>query len=89
MNGPIDLNQSRTKIRQNLENAIVDKADQDNLTPREIVKTFLNIFDNLLLDDELEENLIIDLANAFHCATIHPQYEINNGFDGNDGTNEE
>lgn len=82
----IDLNASREDRNRDLVRAIMQQASNERLTPEQIVERLLGVtVGNTLIDDELEEALVIAIANDFGSSTKNPQHDLNGGFEGNDG----
>ena len=76
----IDLSESRESIINKLCEVIVETSSRRKMLLSEVVRLLVtDVLGNSLVDDDLEENIVIQLANSFDCGTINPEYEINIG----------
>lgn len=86
----IDLNASREDRNRDLVLAIMFHANEERLTTEQVVEKLLgDTIGNTLIDDEVEEALVIAVANNFGSTTKNPQHDLNGGFEGNDEDNDE
>jgi hypothetical protein len=86
MNPVIDCLEAIYVNSEKLAAAAVRWAQEKGKSPQEVIQLILNeVLGNGLVDSELEENIIVDLAKTFECDLVNVQHELNGADDDFNG----